>query len=619
MAEPLTHHPLRVLQTGQWGRYGSVMVVFIAFTLIRLPDVLVVSHFSALSFALDSLYIGNRLLFDGLSIRPELAGTIATPANAGLIATPGLYLLSAALKSVAGAYWLLFGAQLVFLFSFFRLLCWRLSPLVSALVSVWAAYYLTKTNWWAADWVIQPLMVICISTLVFDENKDGISTPKLAAVGLLAGVIFLFKQNIGVFFALMVSSWLYIGSYSRANALDNRNEPLGRLAGAISFGCIALFVPIFGARVISVDEMVYYLGPYVAFWTLFYLYVRKTELSLALGKASRQIGLFLIFASMIPAFLYFQVGSVIGYKTYWHALFGMGIEFLPIWDKGIINTIRMHMSDGGAVNYYHSGVLAILFALPLVVNSLSVGLLGKNLVFGEGVHGGLRDFQIAGLGIMGALLFFPLEGYHNLATKLFIFIFLLVSYLPSMPKLIVRLLGGVVLVMSLAVMALGASRFNSKLMLDKSSGSPEMASSIGVAIKKELADDIDRQLKVIGRAVGKSGFYGVGHGASYFVALAEIAGSPGRQYYLIHSPQMLNYATVEAIKKEMTGFNYAIVLARDFAERNLATKEKGLADILKYLEQNFELIDEYVSPNENPDYFHDRVNFIVLRRKTVEG
>src|SRR3972149_7933399 len=371
------------------------------YCLLRLPMVLVPLSYSSLVFPTASFYF-SRLLFDGMTVRSDISRTIINPLDSVLIYPPGVYIISALANKVRDLFWVLFFAQLAvgpLFFSLMQKIVPRAVALVLALLSV---YYFTKVDWWSPDFLIQPLMIVGFLMLFVTRHRRGAVFP-LLLLGLIAGLIIVFKQNIGVFFFILCGTWFFLSAF-RPSETPLRTTQMAAV-GILIAGFFA-FIPIIGIRFKYADEWLYYLASYAAFWMLFSFYLLRTPLQFEWRRFLKDSFVFSACALILPGLMFAVLGNVIGFSRYWDSLFGMGLKYLHFWDSGIAGIISRHIIFSGDdvmvfINWYNSLLFFMLFLLPLAVNLLVVVGIGK--VVRNPSYSPFRSlmlFRVGSLGVM---------------------------------------------------------------------------------------------------------------------------------------------------------------------------------------------------------------------------
>lgn len=581
------------------------------FFLLRIPDVLAVANYSSLAFPLEALYLAN-LLLDGAAVRADLAATLSSPSNGVLIYPPGIYAVSTLAGMVRVLFWILFVFQLAVGPLLYRLATMVLPRIGALLLGLLATYYCTRTNWWAPDFLIQPLMLVAVLLLVTHGVRRG-AVAHLFLLGQIVGLVIVLKHNVGVFFAILCGTRFFFDAFRTSTDTRERN---GMIAAYALLAGFAAFVPAFGRRLLFVDEWFFYLLAYALFWSAFAYFLKKEALVFDLQRFVRNSAIFSVSALALPGLVFLAFGNAIGYGRYWHTLFGMGLKYLPIWDHGILNKISQQFVVGGVANTYNSLIIAGLFVLPLAVNLFAVGTVIRLAVFAQwSPRRRLAAFRMAGLGVMGVFMFFPLEGYHILSTKLFLFVFVAAWFLRHTTLRMIRPLGYVLALMLLPVLALGAFRGGAALRADTVSGSPVMQRLIGIPLQKDIAEELARQLDVVRRNVRGAPYYVIDSSGGTLIGLATLEDNRLPQYYVEMRPGILDMEVVAAIKADLATRPFVIVNADDFANRDQPGFDPFLRNLIRHIDSEYVRVDAYQGPKPRPAPIAQILDFIVLRRR----
>ena len=308
-----------------------------------LPNIFaVLGGFPSINFPLDSLYIANNLLFPNSGLNPELAKTIISPSNASFIYPPGIYLLTKMLGNVGNIFIFLFMLQLTVPLLIFKLLRSVSSVSIAISCSLLATCFFVNPNCWSPDFIIQPIMLTVILLLMIGKGEENIIHPStLAVIGSLSGLIIIIKHNIGVFFVIVCITLIFLKSLGFYDNKVNKRQML-----FILLVCYFSLGVIFLSRVIYFDEVVFFLFPYFLFWGIVTcLMVKNGSFNLNVPKFFKGTLIFTSTSLVLPVSIFFWFGSVIGYARYWHSLFGMGFEYLPMWDIGIIRNLGFYWRD----------------------------------------------------------------------------------------------------------------------------------------------------------------------------------------------------------------------------------------------------------------------------------
>lgn len=595
--------------------YLPVILIVVFQSLARLPEVLAVANYSALVVPLETHYL-THLLFDGWAVRTDLAATLISPANAALIYPPGLFLFCMLTGQVAGLYWIMFGFQL----AVGPLLYWltiKVLPRVGALLlALLVAYACTRSNWWAPDFLIQPLMVGAVLFLVASRGGRRGGVFPLLFLGQIAGLIIVFKHNVGVFFSILCGVWLFLNAF-RPNA-EGMAQGRGKVAAWFFLAGFLIFVPVFGSRLIHIDETVYFLGPYLMFWGLFIRFISKFSLVFETQRFMRGACIFSGSALLLPGMVFLTFGSVIGYGRYWQSLFGMGLQYLSIWDHGIVGIISTHFR-GSELNRALTGLAyALLFLAPFAINCFAVLRVATTMpLLSAAPRRTLADFRIAGLGIMASFMLFPLEGYHILATKLFIFFFVGIHFLRRiLGKSLIAPLFVVLASLVLLAIAHSALRLVAVFRLETATGSVAVERIVGLPMQREIATALSRQVEVLQRSMHGAAYSVIDSSGGTLIGLATLVGNRLPQYYVEMRPGILSRAVVDAIKVDILRRPFVIVNLDDYSRRRTPDADPYMREMLDFVDLNFVQVDIYCGVVPVPAPAAQILDFVVMQQRS---
>jgi len=600
----------RALAGRPWFAYGTLVGLYL---LAHLPNVIAVKDYTSLAFPLAAQYV-SRLLFSGMAVRGDLADTLVTPANGALIYPPGIYFADLLLPDVASIFYLLFALQLAVAPLLYRMLRELTSPGVALLAAGLSVIFFVQSNWVAPDFLIQPFMIVALLVLLHALRGN---TPRMAALvlaGMLAGLIAVFKHNVGVFFAILCGTLLFLNNFQLN---DSPAPSRGRWTAFVLLGGFFVFAMVFGLRILYWDELVFYLLPYILFWLMFAAFLRIAPLAFDAAAFMRQTAAFTVAALLLPATVFIAFGGVIGYAKYWHALFGMGLEFLHLWDHGIVGIIReQHLSFTSPAASLRSVVVALMFLAPLLVNSLAVGCLYVDSKTQPKTPAErLAHFRVGALGVMATFMFFPLEGYHILATKLFIYLWVGLFFLE---RCVPRAVSAVAAVSTLAlvpVLLFALTRPVAMLRMEVASGIPEVQHVIGMPMQKDIAHELSNQVEVLRRATRAAPYFIIDPGNGTLIGLAAFVDPVLPQYYIEMRDGILNRAVTTAIKADIARRPFVVVNTADYARRNERATDPYLREILALIDQRYTPIDTYRPPDPKPASFQHLVGFTVFKAR----
>lgn len=614
------------LETFESSKYGQIKIyvgLLLFYTVLHIPNILVIGNFASSAFPLDSLYIAENLLLPGGKLNHDLVTTVVSPSNAILITLPGIYLLCSILGNVKNIFLLSFIVQSIVPVLSYKLYRSISSPLVSLLVSIFSSYYFLDTTWWSPDFLIQPLIITGLLILLSSLNRYNIiELHKLLFIGLLTGIVIILKHNEGIFWGVLVVSFLLFNSIMFSGDkrfIKNRLLLFGLFFGFFAFGFY------FISKLIHEDEIVYYLFPYFAFYgSVTYYTFKNKSIGFDLTSFLNNVFSFSIAALILPLIIFLWMGSAVGYARYLSS-FGMGLKYLPIWDHGIAGIMGTYFKLQNTFSLkniflnYNALILAILFLVPFAVNLLvnaKLFLLIRDKT--TGTENLKKYFEIASLGIMGVFMLFPLEGYHILSTKLFIFLVIALYVLRNISLKYSMILKSIMILMIIPVVLYAVYQPIALSRIETSYGSPKVEKAIGMPMEKKLADELSKQVAVIERATHGSPYYVIDSAGATLASLMAIENNNYPQYYLEMRKGIMNQEVTDAIISSVQKVPFVLVNYDDY-QKYLQEQQDDpyMTQILDYIQKNYTIVDQYEESKEQSPSISQIHSFLIMKKSTV--
>jgi hypothetical protein len=595
MPDPVSNNA----RTSAWTEYAVLLLLYFAF---RLPDVLLIDNFSTLIFPLNFLYFG-KLLFSGWAVNPELANTVIAPANASLIYPPGIYMLGNLLGNVQNAFVFLLVIQSAVPLLTYALLRMAAPRIWAFPVALLVAWYGTSARTWYPDYIIQPLLLGVLFLLL---SRDGeLSVRRLLTCGLLAGVVVLFKHNIGIFFCILCGTVLLLQSLR-----EGRNAG-GGAAGYVLLAGMLLFGLVFWSRLPHWDEVVFYLLPFFAFWLLLLAAHIRGCYRIDVGGFVSKAAVFGTAAAVLPLGMFLWFGSVVGYARYRQSLFGMGLEHIALWDHGILGILKSYAGFSGAAAAYGAVILLLALSGPFLVNLVGVArvaTLRKCLLPHR------RAVVAAAIGIMAIFMLFPLEDHKIAVSKASLFL-IAATWLGASLSLKIWKRAGVVAALMLVPVALLAARsINQAATLPRASGGAVLQRVVGMPMERDIALELDRQINVLVRATHGQPYYVLTSPAFNLVTLEGLIGNPAAQYYVRFDTQALNAAVVGSVLRQLSVTPYVVVSTEDYASGG-GNDASGMRQLMDHVRENYDIVDRY-QPSQGISAAARHIDaFLVLERR----
>jgi hypothetical protein len=578
--------------------YGVLLLLYLVF---RLPDVLLIDNFTTLIFPLNFLYFG-KLLFSGWAVNPELANTVIAPSNASLIYPPGIYMLGNLLGTVQNAFLFLLVIQSAVPLLTYALLRMAAPRIWAFPVAVLVAWYGTSARTWYPDYIIQPLLLWTLWLLVRDSE---VSVRRLLACGLVAGVVMVFKHNIGIFFCILCGTVLLLQSLREVREADSDAAGYVLLAGMLLFGLV------FWSRLPHGDEVVFYLLPFFAFWLLLLVAHIQWGYRFDVGRFVSKAAAFGAAAAILPLGMFLWFGSVVGFARYRQSLFGMGLEHIDLWDHGILGILKSYASFTGVAAGYGAAILLLALAGPFLVN---VGGVARLVGLRKSLVQERRTVVAIAIGVMAIFMLFPLEDHKIAVSKASLFLIAATWLGASVSQKALKVAGIITMLMLVPVAILAARSINMAATLPRASGGTVLERIVGMPMERDIALELDRQIEVLVRATHGQPYYVVTSPAFNLVTLEGLVGNPAAQYYVRFDTQALNAAVVDGVLRQLSVTPYVVVSTEDYAKGG-GNDIRGMRRLMDHVREHYDIVDRY-EPSQGISAAARHIDaFLVLERK----
>ena len=583
--------------------YISLILLFI---IRNSPSLFLIKNINNICFPLESIYITNLIFSPAWNIAPGLIDGIISPSNAALVYPPGIYILInlLSLTSVFKIIFFNFLIQLIVPIIFYELLRTRTNTTIAFFIAVFSVLFMTDAGWWAPDFIIQALMLPIFFIFVYNDGAYLKKYQILFALGICTGLIILLKHNIGIFFTIVCATILLLQCI-QPNKTDVKMNLLNKLFTYFIFIGFLAFGVIFSLRLPHFDEFLFYLMPYFIFFILFWLFLKKSDQSFSLHDTLVKVIPYGLGAIIFPVSIFYWFGSKIGFANYAYSLFGMGFNYLHIWDYGIIEIIRSNFNPFGSISsIIFSPILLVMFVFPLIVNCYALYCIylnskiqpcSQDLVF-------LQPYKIAAIGIISIFMFFPLEGAHILETKIFIYIFIFFALKDLFSSDHSKFFTRMSVLLGIIVICIIGVTFTLAVATPSSYGVSELKTTIGIPLSNNIANNLQSQIKIVDRSIQGEPYYIVDGSGSDLFYLASVIPNKYPQYYIEMRPGIMSDMVANRIIQDISGLNHVIVRSDDYYN----ALDPNMSFITNYLKENFIVKDQYTLKDSK---------FLVLERK----
>lgn len=576
------------------------------------PSLFLIKNINNIGFPLESIYIANNLMFSNFGLSEGFIHSIISPANAALILPPGIYILIKlfSLTSVFSIVLFNFLVQLIVPIFFYELLRTRTNTIIAFFFAVFSVFFMTDASWWAPDFIIQVLMLPIFFFFVYQDGKYLNRYSTLFLLGLPTGFLIILKHNIGIFFCIVCATILLFQCIKPLQ-IETKKNLLNKVFTTIVFFGFFIFGIIFGLRLPNADEYIYYLVPFFLFLILLWCFLVRRNQVFDIRATLTKVIPFGAGAAILPVSVFFWFGSQIGYGNYAYSLFGMGFQYLKIWDRGITGVIELYFTplNGSISSLLLSPIFLILFILPFVVNCYGLYCIYQQSKKPQEISDN-KIYSVVAIGILSIFMFFPLEGFHILTTKLFIYFFVLFTLMlvfsPSLIKYATYL---AILIGIFAACIIGIT-FMSTLSTPSDTGVSELKTSIGIPVSKGITGELKNQIVLIDGTIHGEPYYIIdGSGAGLFY-LASIIPNKYPQYYIEMRPGIMDQEVTGKILQDISGMNYVIVRTVDY--NNPHDPKMGI--IIRYLKEHFTIKGTYSVSNTRNTGISSDMGFLILER-----
>lgn len=599
------------MKAERWvGRWHD-LALLLAYAVFHLPSILLVKSIQAIQYPLEAIYI-SRAMFDGMGLSRELVTAAAIPPNVGLLYGPLNYLLSFWLNAVQHLFWFGFAVQVFVPLFAYRLFSTVTSKLNAFLLAVILAAVSIRVQWWAPDYLAQPLLLALLYLWSKGGNQTGVL--RIAALGLLTAAIGTLKYHEGLLLMTAIGGGLMfrLAVSGASRRLSNSVDML------IVMLCFSTVVVIFAKNFLHIDEWLYYTLPSIVLIVSIYYLLSKHNVSVLTNPATvRTLLIYTAAALSLPVLSFALFGREFGYSRYFYAVFQMGFDFLPVWDFGIVGLIRDHIGMRSGI--VRLAAISMLIAVPLIINIFIVARLARAVSNSALSFVAKREAMAVGsISVLGIYMLYPLEGYHILVSKLGLFIFALLYFTGRIPS-VTKWLPVVLIILLIPISGLQVTKWWELRELNNNDPAPpvEVRSVVGIPLAKPLSHELERQIETIKANVPRGcSYYVVDSSGGSLVGLAAIVPNGIKQVYIELRPGLLNDAAVDLVGNQLASVDFALLRKKDMDDYVTgAARGAKIEPVLAKLHDEFTVTATYIRQvnEKGMEGFED---FVILRRIT---
>ncbi len=574
-----------------------IFLIFI-YCIYIIPSSFFVFKYSDIVSTLQHIYTAQGM-FQGFFINPQIENSIITPSNLVFIFTPAIYYLSNLFTNLSNIFIFTHFFNIIFVILFYILLRKKCSVQLGIIFSLIVIFKSVNTQFFAPDYIVQPLMVICLLLFI---DKEKVNLPKLFLIGFLCGLIFIFKQNFGLFFLVAIGT----GIFFRSLLKERKFNLFSNIIVLIYF----LFGLYFIFRTNFTLNYIYFLFPYFLFW-FFSFYLINSSFNLNNNQYIKHSLVLLCGFSLLPFLIILNIGFVVGYEKYLFSIFGMGWDYLPFWEYNIYDMVN-HLKFRNNNEIFISLTIIFSVLLPFAINLLTSS---RILFLNKNSDEFLEYLTISSIGVICIFLLFPFEDFKIANTKIFIYLFIF-GYFFSYIKFYLKyyLLTSLFVFFIFLQTFYNFSKLSSIFVESDLVNNKNLQKVLNINVEKKLLSEINLISKFITTNINTEDFYLVSSDLK-LIPFLFLNSQRTIQFYQRQDTLFFNKELSEAIKNDLQNMNYILSTKNEYNKylfnNNILQKEKHIYQLHKYVNQNFDLYSSFKSPFPKSKF----PELILLKRK----
>ena len=597
---------------------GFIYLIYPVFNVISISDLAIFHTFS---------YVANNVIFNkpgSFSINPEIAKAIPVE-SMPLLYPPGIYIITklfTAIKDTQVAMnILILILQLISIWLSYILFRRISSVLVSFSLSLFLTAYIGCITV-VVDSYIQPLLVLLLVLLIYEWKGMG-RTIVFSLIALIVGAIWIIRQNVGLFIASMVFTWIFISNITP----NDGGRPKGRLVLKL-FTVLYLLCGLIALSVIrSLDGKIWYMSGYFIFFTSLTCYVLMNK---SVGLRTRQMAREALFF-MGPLLFLLTIwicwfGNTVGVKNYLYAQYIMPFHFINVFERSIFthfdqsiaaftDALRSYSPQRMYGGFQFLIRWGVLFFIPMVCNIAFAGYAAFKILTRKGIS--VDDLKIISLPMVGILACYPIESFWILSTKLII-VFLVIAYflnkLYAKNRAIANAICAICVISSLITISV---TFIGWVKREKSYR--PVSEEIDIKLPASSAAELARAVNLIKGTIKNDRFYIL----DSYTDLEMYYGLIDYKYanfYIYVRRDCMNTSSEADLINALTKCQYVLINEEDYTEyqshRDEYTKKpRSIGEsVMKHVTGNYDIYEKYIRPKEVKDIWLS--NFYLLKKKS---
>jgi hypothetical protein len=475
------------------------------------------------------------------------------------------------------------------------------------------------------DSFIQPLLAVILLMLIsMREEKSNFFI--LIFCGLLTGLVWLIRQNVGLFLACLIITWINIFNVSFDGGKDRMRRFLLWVMPVLYFLCGLVVLKIIG----PVDDKIWYGMCYIIFWMLFFVYINfKKSASLNISTLWRSLFLFFGPLVLLLVVWFYNFGKVVGLGRYLYIQYIAPFDFINVFTYPISfhlniarETFMLNISEGGLRHFYRGFQSlmqwGIMFMLPFAINCIVVGYAGFMILKRKVI--GKKDLLMIVIPVMGILTFYPVESYWILSSKMVLFFLALAYFLnkPFVSKIYMYAVCLIFIFVSFSRLAIIPAKYMMGLGMKKGESYAAINNKSDLKLPENTALALREATKIIKDSVKEEKFYIVDSytDLEMFYGIVDYRHS---NYYIFLRKDAMNKEAEEDLMKRLEGYSYILMNKTDYLscqteKDSYFERPRSISKpLMEYIFNNYESYAGYVHPADVNDIWIP--DFVILKKK----
>lgn len=602
----------------------ALVILLILLTIAFLwKDVFYNDDVAALNHSLELSYFGTTTTFDGpLHINQELKDVSVTPSVVSWCYPPGVstlinityHIFGFKITNVNIIFLILQMLAVILSFFTFRKI---LNNFAAFVLSLFVLAFLAKIAF-LPDYLLLPFLIL-VFTIIFYSHHQFTGKPKpiiLISLGVLVGLIAYIKHNTGILLFVALSSYIFFSALQ----FDVKDEQKSRTNSILVWTVILIhlvFGLVFLFQMMSVITSLYYILPFALFFLflIYYMFYKNKNVYLNTEVFLRNLAFFAAPFVIIVVAWFVWFGTTVGFSRYFDSLYGMYSGFTGIWNVGVFDLFTRNFDYQGFSSFsaIAGTIYSLFYACLIFVPFITAIISAATMVFQMVRHnlGKIKQYLgICILGVMGIFFLYPMESGHNIATRIFPFVFILFFFITQVKLFTKR--NALILFTILLI-------FVSPLIISDISDSISVArgdyvrisEKVDVKVPGELAREINRATDMIDTTTEGKRYYVIDSYSALYIYY-YLTDVDQKNYFIEMRPGIIDKEVAAEITDTIADYQYLVVNKKQYDMFIDGTSyNPDLDDLFNYIRDNYIIKNTFIKNLEHDD--EQFMNFYIMK------